>query len=133
MKVIGIDPGYEQRHFDSAEKRGRLSERELSFCTIAANATAVALLTATKRGIPVVFHTPTEVKAAVTGSGRADKAQVTAMVTRKDSIQSALHRIAATRSRVVGTLLIRFDMRSKGEYGYHGYDYFSYGGQRDAS
>jgi len=47
-----------------------------------AHATAVALLTATKRGIPVVFHTPTEVKAAVTGSGRADKSQVTAMVTR---------------------------------------------------
>jgi crossover junction endodeoxyribonuclease RuvC len=47
-----------------------------------AHATAVALLTATKRGIPVVFHTPTEVKAAVTGSGRADKKQVTAMVTR---------------------------------------------------
>ena len=47
-----------------------------------AHATAVALLTATKRGIPVVFHTPTEVKAAVTGSGRADKGQVTAMVTR---------------------------------------------------
>jgi crossover junction endodeoxyribonuclease RuvC len=47
-----------------------------------AHATAVALLVAAKRGIPVVFHTPTEVKAAVTGSGRADKAQVTAMVTR---------------------------------------------------
>jgi crossover junction endodeoxyribonuclease RuvC len=47
-----------------------------------AHATAVALLTATKRGIPVVFHTPTEVKAAVTGSGRADKKQVAAMVTR---------------------------------------------------
>jgi crossover junction endodeoxyribonuclease RuvC len=47
-----------------------------------AHATAVALLAAAKRGIPVVFHTPTEVKAAVTGSGRADKSQVTAMVTR---------------------------------------------------
>ncbi|MFW5469658.1 crossover junction endodeoxyribonuclease RuvC [Knoellia sp. CPCC 206435] len=47
-----------------------------------AHATAVALLTAGKRGIPVVFHTPTEVKASVTGSGRADKAQVTVMVTR---------------------------------------------------
>ena len=43
---------------------------------------AVALLVAAKRGIPVVFHTPTEVKAAVTGSGRAGKAQVTSMVTR---------------------------------------------------
>jgi crossover junction endodeoxyribonuclease RuvC len=47
-----------------------------------AHATAIALLSAAKRGIPVVFHTPTEVKAAVTGSGRADKAQVTSMVTR---------------------------------------------------
>jgi crossover junction endodeoxyribonuclease RuvC len=47
-----------------------------------AHATAIALLTASKRGIPVVFHTPTEIKAAVTGSGRADKKQVTAMVTR---------------------------------------------------
>ncbi len=47
-----------------------------------AHATAVAMLGAARRGIPVVFHTPTEVKAAVTGSGRADKAQVAAMVTR---------------------------------------------------
>lgn len=47
-----------------------------------AHATAIALLTAGKRDIPVVFHTPTEVKASVTGSGRADKTQVTTMVTR---------------------------------------------------
>ena len=47
-----------------------------------AHATAIALLTAHKRGLPVVFHTPTEVKAAVTGSGRAEKAQVGAMVMR---------------------------------------------------
>jgi crossover junction endodeoxyribonuclease RuvC len=40
------------------------------------------MLVAARRGIPVHLHTPTEVKAAVTGSGRADKAQVTAMVTR---------------------------------------------------
>jgi crossover junction endodeoxyribonuclease RuvC len=33
-----------------------------------------------QRGIPVNFYTPTEVKAAVTGSGRANKAQVTNMV-----------------------------------------------------
>jgi crossover junction endodeoxyribonuclease RuvC len=32
--------------------------------------------------VPVALHTPSEVKAAVTGSGRADKAQVTHMVTR---------------------------------------------------
>ena len=47
-----------------------------------AHASAVALLVAARRGVPAVFHTPTEVKAAVTGSGRAEKAQVGAMVAR---------------------------------------------------
>ncbi|MCA1781042.1 MAG: crossover junction endodeoxyribonuclease RuvC [Dermatophilaceae bacterium] len=47
-----------------------------------AHASAVAMLVAAKAGIPIAFHTPTEVKAAVTGSGRADKAQVTMMVQR---------------------------------------------------
>jgi len=47
-----------------------------------AQASAVAMLVAAKHGIPVHLHTPTEVKAAVTGSGRADKTQVTTMVTR---------------------------------------------------
>lgn len=47
-----------------------------------AQAAAMGLLVAARRGIPVALHTPSEVKAAVTGSGRADKAQVTTMVTR---------------------------------------------------
>jgi len=47
-----------------------------------AQAAAVAITCAARRGIPVALHTPSEVKAAVTGSGRADKAQVAAMVTR---------------------------------------------------
>ncbi|WP_051944279.1 crossover junction endodeoxyribonuclease RuvC [Streptacidiphilus rugosus] len=47
-----------------------------------AQASAVAMLCATRRGIPVTLHTPSEVKAAVSGSGRAEKAQVGAMVTR---------------------------------------------------
>ena len=47
-----------------------------------AQASAVAITCAARRGLPVVLHTPSEVKAAVTGSGRADKAQVAAMVTR---------------------------------------------------
>ncbi|HEY4017205.1 MAG TPA: crossover junction endodeoxyribonuclease RuvC [Pseudonocardiaceae bacterium] len=42
----------------------------------------VVALLAARRDLPVMFHTPSEVKAAVTGSGRADKAQVTTMVTR---------------------------------------------------
>ena len=47
-----------------------------------AQAGAVAILAAARAGIPVVLHTPSEVKAAVTGNGRADKAQVATMVTR---------------------------------------------------
>jgi crossover junction endodeoxyribonuclease RuvC len=47
-----------------------------------AQASAVPMLAAARLGLPVAMHTPTEVKAAVTGSGRADKAQVTTMVTR---------------------------------------------------
>jgi crossover junction endodeoxyribonuclease RuvC len=47
-----------------------------------AQAGAVAIICAARGGLPVALHTPSEVKAAVTGSGRADKAQVTMMVMR---------------------------------------------------
>lgn len=47
-----------------------------------AQASAVAITCAARAGLPVALHTPSEMKAAVTGSGRADKAQVGAMVTR---------------------------------------------------
>jgi crossover junction endodeoxyribonuclease RuvC len=43
-------------------------------------AAGIALLLAAKSGIPVMMHTPSEVKASVTGSGRANKAQVALMV-----------------------------------------------------
>ncbi|MDO8107821.1 crossover junction endodeoxyribonuclease RuvC [Isoptericola sp. b441] len=47
-----------------------------------AQVSGVVMAAAARRGVPVALHTPSEVKAAVTGSGRADKAQVTSMVTR---------------------------------------------------
>jgi crossover junction endodeoxyribonuclease RuvC len=47
-----------------------------------AQVSGVVMVAAARRGIPVALHTPSEVKAAVTGNGRADKAQVGAMVTR---------------------------------------------------
>lgn len=47
-----------------------------------AQVSGIAILAASRRGLAVALHTPSEVKAAVTGSGRADKAQVTAMVVR---------------------------------------------------
>ena len=54
-----------------------------------AQAGGVVALAAARRGLPVVFHTPSEVKAAVTGSGRADKAQITAMVTKLLGLKTA--------------------------------------------
>ena len=47
-----------------------------------AQAAGIASLVAARQGIPMAFHTPSEVKAAVTGSGRADKQQVAMMVGR---------------------------------------------------
>ena len=47
-----------------------------------AQASAVAMLIAARNQLDVAMYTPTEVKAAVTGYGRADKAQITSMVTR---------------------------------------------------
>ncbi len=52
-----------------------------------AQAGGVIALAAARRGIDVHFHTPSEVKAAVTGNGRADKAQVTTMVTKILALQ----------------------------------------------
>jgi crossover junction endodeoxyribonuclease RuvC len=47
-----------------------------------AQAAGVAMLAAARRGITVALHTPSEVKASITGSGRAPKDQVAAMVQR---------------------------------------------------
>jgi crossover junction endodeoxyribonuclease RuvC len=47
-----------------------------------AQASAIAITCAARRRIPVAMHTPTEVKAAVTGNGRAGKEQVAFMVRR---------------------------------------------------
>ncbi|MDO8307829.1 MAG: crossover junction endodeoxyribonuclease RuvC [Actinomycetota bacterium] len=58
------------------------SQHNVRTAMATAQAAAMGLLLAGQRGIPVALHTPTEVKAAVTGSGRADKAQVNAMVVR---------------------------------------------------
>lgn len=47
-----------------------------------AQASGIALLVAGERGLPAATHTPSEVKAAVTGYGAADKRQVQTMVAR---------------------------------------------------
>ena len=81
-----------------------------------AQAGGVIALAAARRDIDVHFHTPSEVKAAVTGNGRADKAQVTAMVTR--ILAAAAETDARRRRRRAGAghlpLLARADDRPDG-------------------
>jgi crossover junction endodeoxyribonuclease RuvC len=52
-----------------------------------AQAAGIAFLVAAQNNIPVFMHTPSEVKAAVTGSGRANKSQVSEMVKRLLKLQ----------------------------------------------
>lgn len=58
------------------------SQQNLSSVMGTAQISGVAIFLAAQRGIRVAMHTPTEVKAAVTGSGRAKKSQVGEMVAR---------------------------------------------------
>jgi crossover junction endodeoxyribonuclease RuvC len=58
------------------------SQKNLNTVIGIAQITGIISYLCYQRNIPIVFHTPTEVKAAVTGSGRAGKDQVTMMVTK---------------------------------------------------
>ncbi|CAB4561995.1 MAG: crossover junction endodeoxyribonuclease RuvC [Actinobacteria bacterium] len=59
-------------------------------------AAGIALLIAAKSGIPVMMHTPSEVKAAVTGNGRANKLQVATMVQKILKLESIPKPVDAT-------------------------------------
>lgn len=77
-----IDAWLDRHRPDSVAVERVFSQHNVRTVMGTAQAGAVAVLCAARRGIPVALHTPSEVKAAVSGSGRADKAQVAAMVTR---------------------------------------------------
>ncbi|APT92418.1 hypothetical protein CPHO_05435 [Corynebacterium phocae] len=47
-----------------------------------AHAVGVLVLAAAERDLPVFMYTPSEVKKAISGNGRADKKQMTSMITR---------------------------------------------------
>ena len=86
LRLVEIERGIEQwldAHQPDAVAVERVFARsDVSTIMGTAQASGIAMVAAARRGLPVVLHTPSEVKAAVSGSGRADKAQVTAMVTR---------------------------------------------------
>jgi crossover junction endodeoxyribonuclease RuvC len=85
-RLVAIEQGIEQwldEHRPECVAVERVfSQHNVRTVMGTAQASAVAMLCAARRGLPVALHTPSEVKAAVTGNGRADKIQVGAMVTR---------------------------------------------------
>ncbi|QMU76398.1 crossover junction endodeoxyribonuclease RuvC [Streptacidiphilus sp. PB12-B1b] len=78
----GLEAWFDQHRPDLVAVERVFAQHNVRTVMGTAQASAVAMLCATRRGIPVTLHTPSEVKAAVTGSGRAGKDQVGAMVTR---------------------------------------------------
>lgn len=78
----GIDAWLDEYRPDAVAVERVFARSAVSTVMGTAQASGIALVCAARRGLPVAMHTPSEVKAAVSGNGRADKAQVGAMVTR---------------------------------------------------
>lgn len=78
----GIDRVLDAHAPDAVAVERVFAQHNLRTVMGTAQASGLAIERAARRGIPVATHTPSEVKAAVTGYGSADKAQVQAMVQR---------------------------------------------------
>ncbi|MBO3129363.1 crossover junction endodeoxyribonuclease RuvC [Dermatophilus congolensis] len=77
-----LDEWLDQYQPESIAVERVFARNDVSTIMGTAQASAIPMLAAARREVPLALHTPSEVKAAVTGNGRADKAQVTAMITR---------------------------------------------------
>ena len=78
----GLDAWIEEHRPDAVAVERVFARSDSSTIMGTAQASGIALVVAARRGLPIAMHTPSEVKAAVSGNGRADKAQVGAMVVR---------------------------------------------------
>lgn len=78
----GLDTWLDQHLPDVVAVERVFAQHNVSSVMGTGQVAGLAMLAAARRAVPVALHTPSEVKAAVTGSGRAGKAQVTKMVTR---------------------------------------------------
>ncbi|MDN6299377.1 MAG: crossover junction endodeoxyribonuclease RuvC [Micrococcaceae bacterium] len=76
----GIDAWLDRHRPDVLAVERVFSQLNVSTVMGTAQASGIVIVAAARRGIPVALHTPTEVKAAVTGSGQASKAAVGKMV-----------------------------------------------------
>ncbi|MBO2463728.1 crossover junction endodeoxyribonuclease RuvC [Actinomadura violacea] len=93
LRLLGVEQGIEalmdQLRPDAVAVERVFSQHNVRTVMGTAQAAGIAMLAAARRGLPVALHTPSEAKAAVTGNGRADKAQVTRMVTRLLNLDAA--------------------------------------------
>ncbi|WP_199711285.1 crossover junction endodeoxyribonuclease RuvC [Tessaracoccus antarcticus] len=80
--AVGLEEWFDTYSPEAVAIERVFAQHNLGSVIDTAQASGVAALIGARRGLPVTFHTPSEVKAAVTGSGNADKAQVGAMVAR---------------------------------------------------
>lgn len=78
----GIEEWLERLRPDAVAVERVFAQHNVSTVMGTAQASGIAIVCAARRGLPVALHTPSEAKAAITGNGRAGKAQVQAMVTR---------------------------------------------------
>lgn len=76
----GLDAWLDEHVPDVVAVERVFAQHNVSTVMGTAQAAGLAMVAAARRGVPVAMHTPSEVKAAVTGNGRADKAQVQRMV-----------------------------------------------------
>ncbi|MEZ5092812.1 crossover junction endodeoxyribonuclease RuvC [Nocardioides sp.] len=85
----GIDAWLDEFAPDAVAVERVFARSDSSTIMGTAQASGIAMVAAARRGIPLALHTPSEVKAAVSGSGRAAKAQVGAMVARILRLEAA--------------------------------------------
>ncbi|MFC7497329.1 MULTISPECIES: crossover junction endodeoxyribonuclease RuvC [unclassified Nocardioides] len=78
----GVDAWLDDYQPDAVAIERVFARSDVSTVMGTAQASGIAMVCAARRGLPIALHTPSEVKAAVSGNGRADKAQVGTMVTR---------------------------------------------------
>ncbi|KQO06569.1 Holliday junction resolvase [Agreia sp. Leaf244] len=78
--ALGLDELISEHRPESIAIERVFAQHNVSTVMGTAQVSGIALLAAARHGIPVSLHTPTEVKASITGYGQAEKKQVGTMV-----------------------------------------------------
>lgn len=78
----GLETWMDTHHPDAVAIERAFAQHNVPTVMGVAQVAGLAMVAAAARGIPIALHTPSEVKAAVTGYGNAPKGQVQHMVAR---------------------------------------------------